>query len=103
MDTTASYSAACKIAKLRVGCTVAGCAPGVPRIDISSRFQSTTDCPEPGAKATDAGGPATPRPAAATKAATFPFLRILMTPREMDSVGATGQQSPKPRRRRATY
>src|SRR5690242_14210264 len=103
MDTTESYSAAAKMAKLRVGCTAAGCAPGVPRIDISSRFQSATDCPEPGDKATDAGGPAKSRPAAATKAATFPFLRILMTPREMDSAGATGQQRPEPRRRRATY
>src|SRR5690242_969262 len=93
MDTTASYSAACKIAKLRVGCTAAGCAPGVPRIDISSRFQSATDLPEPGDKATDAGGPAAPRPvaaaadaagtatpaataAAATKTAAFRVLRI---------------------------
>ena len=27
----------------------------MPRIVISSRFQSTTDCPEPGEKATDEG------------------------------------------------
>src|ERR1700749_1169693 len=52
IEVTASYSAACRIAKLRVGCTVAGCAPGGPRIVISSRFQSTTSCPEPGRKGT---------------------------------------------------
>src|SRR5690348_11291589 len=94
MDTTASYSAACRMAKLRVGCTVAGCAPGVPRMVISSLFQSTTDCPEPGDKATDAGGPAKFRPvaavagaatpattaAAARKIAAFRVLRMLRCP-----------------------
>jgi hypothetical protein len=80
-------------------------------MDISSWFQSTTDCPEPGEKATDAGGLAPSRPvaaaaaaagvatpattaAAATKAATFPFLRMLMTPRDPESAGAIGQQGP---------
>jgi hypothetical protein len=60
-------------------------------MDISSWFQSTTDCPEPGEMATDVGGLAPSQPvaaaaaavgaatpattaAAATKAATFPFL-----------------------------
>ena len=64
---------------------------------ISSLFQSTTDCPEPGEKATDAGGLATPRPAAAAaavagaatpattaaaarKTAVFRVLRILRCP-----------------------
>src|SRR6266568_5935447 len=39
---------------------------------ISSWFQSTTDCPEPGAKATDAGGPAKSRPVAAVAGAATP-------------------------------
>src|SRR5258708_12952655 len=52
METTASYSAAWRMAKLRVAWTVAGWAPEVPTILISSRFQSTTDLPEPGAVAT---------------------------------------------------
>jgi hypothetical protein len=48
---TASYSAAWRSAKLRVGWTVAGCSPGIPRILISSEFQVTTSCPDPGRKA----------------------------------------------------
>jgi hypothetical protein len=56
MDTTASYSAAWRIAKLRVGWTVAGCAPGVPRMVIRVLFQSTTGCPEPGANGLAAAG-----------------------------------------------
>src|SRR5207244_11589500 len=52
IEVTASYSAACRSAKLRVGCRVAGWAPGVPRMVISSRFQSTADCPDPRANAT---------------------------------------------------
>src|SRR6266566_3577989 len=39
---------------------------------ISSRFQSTTDCPEPRAKATDAGGLAKSRPVAAAAGAATP-------------------------------
>src|SRR5690348_8497863 len=35
---------------------------------ISSRFHSTADCPEPGEKAADMGGPATSRPVAAAAA-----------------------------------
>src|SRR5258708_22514137 len=81
---------------------------------ISSLFQSTTDCPEPGEKAADVGGLAPSRPvaaaaavagaatpattaAAATKPATFPVLRMLMTPRAVESAGAIGQQAPSHR------
>src|SRR5437899_130660 len=56
MDTTASYSAAWRIAKLRVGWIVAGCAPGVPRMEMRVLFQSTTGCPEPGATGLAAAG-----------------------------------------------
>ena len=38
MALTASYIAACMIAKLRVGWMVAGCAPGVRTITRSVRF-----------------------------------------------------------------
>jgi hypothetical protein len=63
MDTTALYSAACSIAKLRVGCTEPGWAFGVPTIVISARFHWATDCPDPAASAipaaaaAGAGGP----------------------------------------------
>src|SRR5437764_396292 len=52
----APYSAACSIAKLRVGWIVGGWAFGVPRMVINRRFQSITDCPDPGASATDGAG-----------------------------------------------
>jgi hypothetical protein len=39
-----------------VGWTVAGWAPGEPRIEISCRFQSMTDCPDPGLSATAVRG-----------------------------------------------
>src|SRR5690348_1496083 len=106
MDTTASYSAACRIAKLRVGCTVAGCAPGVPRMVISSRFQSTADCPEPDISATDDRGPdlavaasagaATPTAtaAAATTARIFPVLRMLAVPLDWGQLAAAAGVSP---------
>src|ERR1700730_14894893 len=42
MELTASYIAACMIAKLRVGWIVAGCAPGVRTITKSVRFHCTT-------------------------------------------------------------
>src|SRR6516225_5272712 len=42
MALTASYIAACMMAKLRVGWTVAGCAPGVRTITRSVLFHSTT-------------------------------------------------------------
>jgi hypothetical protein len=80
IEVTASYSAACKIAKLRVGCTVAGWFPGVPKMVISSRFQSTADCPEPGVKATDDRATGPPRLAAAARAAT-PAATAAITPR----------------------
>src|SRR5689334_12774835 len=68
---------------------------------MSSLFQSTTDCPEPGEKATDAGGPAKPRPvaaaagaatpatmaAAARKTAAFRVLRILRCPLRLGLAG----------------
>src|SRR6185503_1015513 len=82
IEVTASYSAACRIAKLRVGCTVAGWFPGVPKMVISSRFQSTADCPEPGLKATDdwAAGPL-PWLAAAAAGAATPAATAAITPR----------------------
>src|SRR5258707_15185787 len=43
------------MAKLRVGWTAARWAFGAPRIEISCRFQSITDCPDPGASARPAG------------------------------------------------
>src|SRR5260370_41593317 len=42
MALTASYIAACMIAKLRVGWMVAGCAPGVRTITRSIRFHCKT-------------------------------------------------------------
>src|SRR6266403_1820356 len=42
MALTASYIAACMIAKLRVACTVAGCAPGVRTITRRVRFHCKT-------------------------------------------------------------
>jgi hypothetical protein len=51
IEFTASYSAAWRSAKLRVGWTVAGCSPGIPRILISYWFQVTTSRPDPGRKA----------------------------------------------------
>ena len=51
IEFTASYSAACRSAKLRVGWIAAGCSPGIPRILISSLFQVTTRRPDPGRKA----------------------------------------------------
>src|SRR6516225_3895049 len=42
MALTASYIAACMMAKLRVGWMVAGCAPGVRTITRSVLFHSTT-------------------------------------------------------------
>src|SRR4029453_7105399 len=67
----ASYWAACRMGKLRVGWIVAGWAPGVPRIVISRRFQSTTDFPDPGASATPGwGGPAVARAGTVTPRAT---------------------------------
>src|SRR5713101_4935630 len=47
METTASYIATCRMAKLRVGWIVVGCAPGVLTILTSSLFQSTTTAPDP--------------------------------------------------------
>ncbi len=106
IEVTASYSAACRSAKLRVGCTVAGCAPGVPRMVISSRFQSTADCPDPGIKATDDRGPgravaasagaATPAAtaAAATTARIFPVLRMLAVPLDWGQLAASAGVSP---------
>ena len=47
IEVTASYSAACKIARLRVRCTVARLRSGIARMAISSWFQSTTSCPAP--------------------------------------------------------
>src|SRR5690349_11205217 len=106
---TASYSAACRIAKLRVGCTVAGCAPGVPRMAISSRFQSTTSCPEPGRKATadarwaagraagaanaDGTAPTAANAAAAvtTAAIAFRAVRMLGDPFQWGMAGRFGQ------------
>jgi hypothetical protein len=52
IDTTASYSAACSMAKLRVGWMVGGWTFGVLMIVMSCRFQSITDRPVPGLKAT---------------------------------------------------
>ena len=77
IETTASYSAACSMAKLRVGWMVAGWASGVPRIVISWRFQSMTDCPDPGASATPGwGGPAVARAGTATPRATAAAARV---------------------------
>ena len=53
------------MAKLRVGCTVAGWAPGTPRMDTSCRFQSITDCPDPAVSASATGGPPLPDVASA--------------------------------------
>ena len=46
METTASYIATCRMAKLRVGWMVPGWAPGVLTIFTSSLFQSTTIAPD---------------------------------------------------------
>src|SRR5207249_5039308 len=46
MAYTASETAACRIAKLRVGCTVAGWAPGVRTITRSVLFHWTTGLTE---------------------------------------------------------
>jgi len=41
-ETTASWIAACTIASSYVGCTVAGCTPGVDWSVSRKRFQSST-------------------------------------------------------------
>src|SRR6476620_10718411 len=79
IETTASYSAAWSMAKLRVGWTVAGWAFGVPRTVISWRFQSTTDCPDPGMSArpfAGSGGPDVARAGTAMPRATAAAARV---------------------------
>src|SRR6478609_5560372 len=58
MDSTASYMAACRMARLRVGCAVAGGAPGAFWMVNSSWFQSTMVCPDPAVRAS--GDPTVP-------------------------------------------
>ena len=85
IDTTASYSAACSIAKLRVGWTVVGWAFGVPRIEMSSRFQSMTNRPDPGVSAMVVGAAApevaragTTRPTATAAVARVTRVVVLL-------------------------
>src|SRR6266403_3640822 len=59
MALTASYIAACMIAKLRVGCTVAGCAPGVRTIVRSVLFHCITSSSDPAAESAWAKAPYT--------------------------------------------
>src|SRR5713226_6872229 len=58
----------CRMAKLRVGWMVAGCAPGVLTILTSSLFQSTTTAPDP--EPTGAAAAAVPLPVACWYATT---------------------------------
>src|ERR1700730_14812436 len=77
---------------------------------ISSRFQSTADCPDPGVKATGDRGPG-PDPAGAgsggtaTRATTaamamrtraFPVLRMRGTPLDWGRLAATAGSRPRP-------
>src|SRR5467141_1895629 len=68
MESTASYIAMCRMAKLRVGWMVAGCAPGVLTILTSSLFQSTTTAPDP--EPAGAAAAAVPLPVACWYATT---------------------------------
>src|ERR1700730_10026357 len=81
---------------------------------ISSWFQSTTGCPEPGAKATDdrgigpdravaatAGAATPPRvPAVAASTRALPFLRMLAVPLHGGLLTASASASPAPWRHR---
>src|SRR4029077_19774918 len=86
MVLTASYIAACIMAKLRVGWTVAGCAPGVRTITRSVLFHWITWLTGLGASAIEGAGVAPVNTATAVAASNSVFISDLT---KVDAVEST--------------
>jgi hypothetical protein len=96
--------AACRMAKLRVGCTVGGWAPGVRTIVSSSRFQSmTTDpgiSPNPGTPCPDAPvapvalADATPVAPQTNATPTTPAINLILIIRLLPTARDTRRYAP---------